>query len=192
MLGKGSMATPASIHKHPIHPMLVVFPFALWTTAVVFDVIGMVTGNGTARAVAYYNIAAGIVGALAAAVPGFIDYLTLRGRAARIGTWHMALNLVALALFTGSWVLRTRWGAGIVGVDSWLPVVAGLVGLAMLFASGWLGGSLVYVHGTAVSPWPRPGGGAGSPPRGRRPGGVWGAPGAPHLVRSNVLAAPAR
>jgi uncharacterized membrane protein len=141
------MATPASINKHPIHPMLVVFPFALWTTAVVFDVIGMVTGNGTARAVAYYNIAAGIVGALAAAVPGFIDYLTLQGRAARVGTWHMALNLVALALFATSWALRTYWGAGIVGVDSWLPVLAGLVGVAVLFAAGWLGGSLVYVHG---------------------------------------------
>ena len=57
------MATPASIKKHPIHPMLVVFPFALWTTAVIFDVIGMVTGHGTLRTAAYYNIAAGIVGA---------------------------------------------------------------------------------------------------------------------------------
>ena len=72
----------------------------------------MVTGNGTARAVAFYNIAAGIVGALGAAVPGFIDYLTLQGRPARVGTWHMALNLVALAVFAVSWVLRTRWGAG--------------------------------------------------------------------------------
>lgn len=130
--------------------MLVVFPFALWTTAVVFDVIGMVTGNATARAVAYYNIAAGIVGALAAAVPGFIDYLTLRGRAARIGTWHMVLNLAALALFAVSWVLRTRWGSDLVGVDTWLPMLAGLVGVAVLFASGWLGGSLVYVHGMGV------------------------------------------
>jgi uncharacterized membrane protein len=80
------MATPASVRKHPIHPMLVVFPFALWTSAVVFDVIGMVTGNMTLRAAAFYNIAGGIIGALAAAVPGFIDYLTLKGRAARVGT----------------------------------------------------------------------------------------------------------
>jgi len=152
MLHQAAMVTPASVRKHPIHPMLVVFPFALWTSAIVFDVIGMVTGNMVLRAVAFYNIGAGIVGALAAAVPGFIDYLTLRGRAARVGTWHMILNLTALALFTTSWLLRTRWGAGIVGIDSWLPVLAGFLGLAVLVPSGWLGGSLVYEHGTGVQP----------------------------------------
>jgi uncharacterized membrane protein len=94
------MTTPASIGRHPIHPMLVVFPFALWSTAVLFDILGMTTGDGVYRAVAFYNIGAGIVGGLAAAVPGFIDYWSLRGRAARIGTWHAVLNVAALALFT--------------------------------------------------------------------------------------------
>ena len=42
--------------------MLVVFPLALWTTAVVFDIAGIVTGSMLARAVAFYNIGAGIVG----------------------------------------------------------------------------------------------------------------------------------
>jgi uncharacterized membrane protein len=146
------MATPASIRNHPIHPMLVVFPIALRTAGMVFDVLGMVTGNMTFRAVAFYNIAAGIIGALAAAIPGFVDYLTLRGRAARVGTWHAVLNVTALALFAASWVLRTRWGAGVVGIDSWVPVLLGLLGLAIVFASGWLGGALVYEHGVGVAP----------------------------------------
>ena len=103
------MATPASIRNHPIHPMLVVFPFALWTTAVVFDIMGLVTGSNVYRTVAFYNIAAGIVGAVAAAVPGIIDYFSLRGRARRLGTYHAVLNVIALALFTASWVLRTQW-----------------------------------------------------------------------------------
>jgi uncharacterized membrane protein len=146
------MSTPASIRKHPIHPMLVVFPLALWTSAVAFDVVSMVGGNGIFRAVAFYDIAAGIVGAVAAAVPGIIDYFTLSGSAARVGTWRMVLNVVALALFTVSWVLRTRWGAGVVGVDSWLPHLAAFVGLAVLFPSSWLGGALVYEHGMGVAP----------------------------------------
>jgi uncharacterized membrane protein len=132
--------------------MLVVFPIALWTVGMVFDVIGIVTGNTTLRAVAFYNIGAGIVGALAAAVPGFVDYLTLRGRAARVGTWHAVLNVIALALFAASWVFRTRWGADRVGIESWLPVVLGLLGLAVVFVSGWLGGALVYEHGVGVEP----------------------------------------
>jgi uncharacterized membrane protein len=132
--------------------MLVVFPIALWITAVVFDIIGMVTGNASLRTVAFYNIGAGILGALAAAVPGFIDYFTLKGRAARVGTWHMALNLTALVLFTASWLLRTRWGAGIVGLDSSLPALFGFLGLAVMAPSGWLGGALVYEHGVGVEP----------------------------------------
>ncbi|MBM4440301.1 MAG: DUF2231 domain-containing protein [Candidatus Rokubacteria bacterium] len=145
------MATPASIRNHPLHPMLVVFPFALWTTAVVFDVVGLVTGNNALRTVAFYNIAAGIVGAVAAAVPGIIDYFSLRGRARRVGTYHAALNIVALLLFTVSWLLRTQWGAGYVGRDSWLPELTAIVGVALIFPSGWLGGSLVYEHGVGVS-----------------------------------------
>ena len=131
--------------------MLVVFPFALWTTAVVFDIVGLVSGNPAARTVAFYNIGAGIIGALAAAVPGFIDYRSTGGAARRVGTWHMALNLSALALFTISWLSRTRWGAEIVGLDSWLPVITAILGLGVLFPAGWLGGSLVYKHGMGVA-----------------------------------------
>ncbi|HYE93201.1 MAG TPA: DUF2231 domain-containing protein [Terriglobales bacterium] len=145
------MATPASIRNHPLHPMLVVFPFALWTTAVVFDIVGLVTGNNALRTVAFYDMAAGIVGAVAAAVPGIIDYFSLRGRARRVGTYHAALNVTALALFTVSWLLRTQWGAGYVGRDSWLPELTAIVGVALIFPSGWLGGSLVYEHGVGVS-----------------------------------------
>lgn len=132
--------------------MLVVFPFALWTTAVVFDVLALVTGNTTYRAVSFYNIAAGIVGAVAAAIPGFIDYLTLDGRAARVGSWHALLNVAALLLFTMSWLARTRWGAGKIGLESWIPELLAFIGLAVIIPSGWLGGSLVYKHGVAVAP----------------------------------------
>jgi uncharacterized membrane protein len=101
--------------------------------------------------VAFYNIAAGIVGALGAAVPGFIDYLTLKGRAARVGTWHALLNVAALLLFTVSWLGRTQWGADKIGLDSWIPELAAFVGLALIIPSGWLGGSLVYEHGVGVT-----------------------------------------
>jgi len=146
------MATPASVRNHPLHPMLVVFPFALWTTAVIFDVIGLTTGNAMYRTAAFYNIGAGIIGGVAAAIPGAIDYWTLHGRAARVGTWHALLNVGALLLFTLSWVGRTRWGAGKIGLDTWMPELAAFIGLALIIPSGWLGGSLVYVHGTGVAP----------------------------------------
>jgi len=47
---------------HPIHPMLIVLPLGLLSTAVVFDVIYMLTGDEVFSSVAFWNIAAGVIG----------------------------------------------------------------------------------------------------------------------------------
>ena len=35
------MRTPASIFKHPIHPMLIVFPIGLWIFSLACDLISL-------------------------------------------------------------------------------------------------------------------------------------------------------
>jgi len=47
----------------------------------VFDIIYAFTGRPSTRTVAFWNAGAGVVGALLAAIPGFVDWLTLTGRA---------------------------------------------------------------------------------------------------------------
>jgi uncharacterized membrane protein len=142
--------TPARIGKHPIHPMLVVLPLGLWVAALVFDIVYAVTGNPLWRTLAFWNIGAGIIGALLAAVPGFVDYLALEGRARRIGTYHMILNLAAVALFTVNWFVRSR-----VEPDSWWPLALSLIGVVGIGISGWLGGELVYAERVGVQEPPR-------------------------------------
>lgn len=137
--------TPARIGKHPIHPMLVVLPLGLWIAALVFDIIHAVSGNPLWRTLAFWNIAAGIIGALLAAVPGFVDYLDLQGRARRIATFHMILNLGAVALFALNWYVRTR-----VAPDSWWPLALSVIGVVGIMISGWLGGELVYAERVGV------------------------------------------
>ncbi|HSE94041.1 MAG TPA: DUF2231 domain-containing protein [Methylomirabilota bacterium] len=102
------------------------------------------------RTLAFYDIAAGLVGGLLAAVPGLIDYFTLVGRARTIGTYHMAVNVATLALFAVSFVLRTHWGAPWVPAGSNLPQALTIIGAVLLGVGGWLGGQLVYVHGVGV------------------------------------------
>lgn len=138
--------TSARLGKHPIHPMLVVLPLGLWIAALAFDIVHIVTGNPLWRALAFWNIGAGILGALLAAVPGFVDYLGLQGRARRIATFHMLLNLGAVALFAVNWYIRTR-----VPGDSWWPPALSIVGVAGVLISGWLGGELVYVERVGVA-----------------------------------------
>src|SRR5687767_5627788 len=75
---KGSiMRTPASIAGHPIHPMLVAIPIGLWVFSFVCDLFVLSGRTGAWPTVALYTMVGGIVGALLAAVPGFIDLLSL-------------------------------------------------------------------------------------------------------------------
>jgi uncharacterized membrane protein len=95
---------------------------------------------------AFYSMAGGLLGALAAAVPGYIDFRSLSDPAVRrIGRWHMLINVSIVVLFAVNLWLRT----GSTPATS-LPVILSLVGIALLGVSGWLGGELVYVRGVAV------------------------------------------
>jgi uncharacterized membrane protein len=144
------MKTPASIDGHPIHAMLIAFPLGLFITGTVFDILTLITGSDLWRVLAFYTIAAGIIGGLAATVPGFIDYLSLSGRARWVATWHMAFNLAVMVLFGASFILRTTWGSQWVPAGSSLPQALTIIGAALLGISGWLGGSLVYKHGVGT------------------------------------------
>jgi uncharacterized membrane protein len=142
------MATPASILKHPIHPMLIPFPIALWIFSFVSDVAHMTGLGGVVwKDIALYTMIGGLVGALAAAIPGYIDYRSIADPAVkRVGFWHMVTNLSIVGLFAVNVLLRFVWETGVI------PVILSVIGVSLLGVSGWLGGELVYVHGVAVEP----------------------------------------
>jgi uncharacterized membrane protein len=144
------METPASIAKHPIHPMLVALPIGLWVFSLVSDIIYRAGWGPTVwNDVAFYTMAGGIVSALLAAVPGLVDLLSLSGRPKVIGIWHMCFNLIAVAIFAISLWLRTTNPPG-----AMLPFALSIIGVALLGVSGWLGGELVYRHAVAVETQP--------------------------------------
>ncbi|HKA61791.1 MAG TPA: DUF2231 domain-containing protein [Methylomirabilota bacterium] len=145
------MSTPASVGGHPIHPMLVGLPIGLWIFSFVSDVVFLAGWAGpTWKIVASYTIAAGVIGALLAAVPGFIDFLSITDRrVGRIALNHMVLNLFTVVLFALSFGLRVVYPLGA------LPVVVSAAGLVSLAIAGWLGGELVFVHQMGVNKRPR-------------------------------------
>ncbi len=142
------MESRAKVAGHAAHPMLVVFPLGLLATAVIFDVIYLVTDQATWTEVAYYMIGAGIIGGLAAAIPGTIDFLAIpRGtRARRIGLIHGVGNVLVLGLFILSWLLR-RDAPGAPATEA---IVAGLAGAGLAAITGWLGGELIERLGVGV------------------------------------------
>lgn len=146
------MASPASIGGHPIHPMIIPFPIALWVFSLVADVIYLWRGNPVWKdTVAFYALLAGILGAAAAAVPGFIDWLSLTDKAVvKIANWHARLNVIALLIFAGSFYLRTKSGASLVSGSYTIPLLLSVLGVVLITISGWLGGEMVFKHGVAV------------------------------------------
>src|SRR5205809_3255285 len=137
------MRAQATSLGHPIHPMLIVFPLGLFPVAVIFDLIYWFTKNGHWADISYWIIAAGILGALLAAVFGFIDWLKIPDgtRAKTVGLVHGVTNVIVAGLFIVSWLLRRPNPAAPDLVD----IILGVIAVLLALFSGWLGGELVYL-----------------------------------------------
>ncbi|HMG35189.1 MAG TPA: DUF2231 domain-containing protein [Blastocatellia bacterium] len=143
------MTSPASIKGHPIHPMLIVFPIALWVFSLISDLIYLARPELRVWSdVAYYTMAGGLIGALLAAIPGLIDLMWIRDRVVkRVGVTHMIINLIVVALFAINLWLRSTSARNVTGL-----VILSAIGIVLMCLSGWLGGKMVYVHGVGVEP----------------------------------------
>ncbi len=143
------MESRIKLFGHPVHPMLIVYPLGLLSMAVVFDVLYVVTGNGDLATFSYWAHIAGVIGGLVAAVFGLIDWLGIpKGtRARRIGALHGSGNVVVVAVFALSLLLRLESPQYL---PDPLPMLIGLVGAAIALVTAWLGGELVYRLRVAV------------------------------------------
>jgi uncharacterized membrane protein len=128
--------------------MLIPIPIGLWVFSFVADVTYRLGGDPVWIQIAFWTMFGGTIGALLAAVPGLIDYFSLRDRrAVRIATMHLTLNLIIVGLFVVNLVLRRAGDA-----PGNLEVLLSGVGCGLLLVSGWLGGELIYGQGVGLSP----------------------------------------
>jgi uncharacterized membrane protein len=142
----------AGPYGHPFHPALVTVPIGAWVASLVFDLASRwsddpaVFAEGSA-----WLIGVGLAGAVLAACFGLLDLLAIpQGtRAFRTGVLHMALNLTSVALYAAS--LAARVGSVDEGDVTVLGFLLAAAGLALVGASGWLGGKLAYSYGVRVA-----------------------------------------
>src|SRR5438309_5758197 len=84
----------AGPYGHPFHPILVTIPIGAWVCSLVFDIGSHLAAEARPLALgSLWLIAIGIVGALVAAMIGFLDLFAIpTGTAAfRTGLLHMTL-----------------------------------------------------------------------------------------------------
>lgn len=133
---------------HALHQQLIPFPFGLLVTAVIFDVSYLITDSQELANVAYWMIAAGVIGGLMAAAPGLVDWTAIpKGtRAKKVGALHGIGNVVLLALFVASWLLRRDQPMA----PEALALSLSFAGVALAAVTGWLGGELVDRHAVGI------------------------------------------
>jgi uncharacterized membrane protein len=154
---------------HPIHPPLTdatigIYTFA--TLAALADVLRI--SNHAATHGWWLALLAGLIVTVPTALTGLLDWLTI---ARRSELWKTATShLIAMVSATLFFAL-----AALVGKDSFDegnisagPFVLTLIGFGLMTLGGWLGGTIVFVHGMrvlnlveepaerAVSPAPKP------------------------------------
>jgi uncharacterized membrane protein len=142
------MEARAKILGHPIHQMLIPFPLGLLATSFFFDLAYFIVGNEQLAIVAHWMILAGVIGGLAAAVFGLIDWLAIPDgtRAKAVGMWHGGGNVMVVALFIAAWFLRRPAPAH----PPIAAVVLSAVAVLLSVVTGWLGGELVDRLGVGV------------------------------------------
>ena len=143
------MESRVKLLGHPIHPMLVVLPLGLFVMSVIFDAMYLARGNVTFGVVAYWNILAGVIGGLLAAVFGLIDWLAIPDgtRAKRIGLLHGGTNVLVVLLFAYSWWTRSNT---VDAMPTTTLFAVQVIALLMGAFAGWLGGELVDRLGVGV------------------------------------------
>ncbi|GAB3817511.1 DUF2231 domain-containing protein [Micromonospora zhanjiangensis] len=143
------MESRIKVLGHPVHPMLVMFPVALFVAGVIFDLVDLFGGPPLFGQLAYYNILAGLIGGVLAALAGVFDLLAIPAgtRAKRIGVLHALINTGVILLFAGVWTVRGSAighsaGGGVLAIE--------VVALAGVAAGAWFGGELVDRLGVGV------------------------------------------
>src|SRR5689334_25008608 len=87
--------------KHPLHPMLVHLPIALFLVSFLLDIASFIWGGNDFVRAACYTMLTGVITALLAAIPGLVDWWDIRNDhpAKKIGVYHMILNVLAVIVY---------------------------------------------------------------------------------------------
>jgi uncharacterized membrane protein len=135
-----------------IHPMLVHFPIALIVTAVVCDLLGLVSKKRIFADSGTIATAGALIGAATAVLSGLIAEETVwhTPAAGEILETHETMGFVFLGLIVFLALLRLAFRNKLSGRLAWLTLVIGVFGSIIVIFTAYLGGEMVYYHGAGV------------------------------------------
>jgi len=136
------------------HPFVVHFAIALLAVSVLFDILSVATDRPHLQTVGWWNLFLGFLAALFAVITGLYakNSAFFPAGSQSLVTYHQYLGIGTAGIFTLLFVWRSgmnrklsaRW-------QTWYLAV-GILGICVLLTTGFLGGQMVFEHGTNVEP----------------------------------------
>jgi uncharacterized membrane protein len=136
---------------HPLHPPLTDATIGIYTASTASALLSVLGISERNTATAWWlALVVGLVVSVPTALTGLLDWLTItRGTPLwRTATSHLAAMVTATVLFLLAAILGH--GAYVDGEATGGGLVFTLAGFAALTLGGWLGGTIVFVHGMRV------------------------------------------
>jgi uncharacterized membrane protein len=142
-----TVESKVAIKRHPLHPILVVYPIAGLSLLLPSDLLFLWTGESFWAQVSWLLNLLGLASGLFAAVFGVLDMALIRVARRHVSVWnHFIAGVMLLALAAlGVWLRFADPEA----VWPWAVVQSSLC-LLMVGVVGWLGGTLTFGHGIGV------------------------------------------
>lgn len=132
------------IAGHPLHPMLVTFPIAFFSATVATDLLFWWSDNALWAVLSFWLLVGGLLGGLAAAFAGTMDFLLVPQIRRHFSSWsHMVMAILLMAVAAAN--LVHRWDDPVGAVVPWGLFLSGLM-MINVGVAGWLGGKLVFEH----------------------------------------------
>lgn len=136
---------------HPIHPMLVHFPTALFTTGFIFDLGGIFLEESRLFVASFYVITLGVFLGIAASLFGLVDYIKLGARPGLFETasWHAGIQFTVLTVFGVVAGFKFQDYSDIAAPTA-LEVSLMSGALAAMLIGNYLGGELVFTYKVGI------------------------------------------
>jgi uncharacterized membrane protein len=154
---------------HPLHPPLTDVTIGTYTVATALAIADVTGASDKAAAEGWWLVILfGLVSTVFTALTGLADWLTITRRTPLwwTATYHLLVMVTATVFFLLAAVLgHGGWQRGDVTAA---PFALNVIGFLLLLVGGWLGGTIVFVHGMrvlgladeptrrAVAPYPYP------------------------------------
>jgi uncharacterized membrane protein len=134
---------------HPVHPMLVHLPIAMWTLASACDALTLL-GLDQVWPVGWWCLVVGQGAAVPAMAAGLADFVRLPEPAVPTALRHVGLMGAAWTMELIA-LLKRSSGFVVTPQSSGISMAAALAGFLLMAVGAWHGGQLVYRFGAGVA-----------------------------------------